>query len=384
MTGAFVIGAQVMPSRRSILVGAAALAIAGPLGAKGLGAQGSGADRYRRAMVIDGLSSIGNLDPKAPGVRAQLDVFRASGLTAINQTVGAAGNTPDRFGETLRRIARYERFIRAFPDRLLHVRSAADLKLAQDSNRLGVIFGFQDCVPLETEIDRLDLFDQLGVRIIQLTYNKRNLVGDGCLETANGGLSDYGREVVAGLNARRIMVDTSHAGARTIADAIAASTAPIAISHTGCRALVDVPRNTPDAEFRALADKGGVAGIYFMPFLRAAGQPRGEDVIRHIEHAVKVAGEDHVSLGTDGGIRAAPTGAAALAEQRQFYDERKALGVAAPGEAPDVLNIVPDYNEPTRFLRLADDLAARRWPERRIEKLLGGNFARLCADVWGG
>jgi len=145
-----------------------------------------------------------------------------------------------------------------------------------------------------------------------------------------------------------------------------------------------VPRNTSDAELRALADKGGVAGIYFMPFLRAQGQARAEDVIRHIEHVVKVAGEDHVSLGTDGGIRAAPTGAEALAAQKRFYEERKAMGVAAPGEAPDVLNLVPEYNEPSRFLRLADDLAARGWPARRIEKLLGGNFARLCADVWGG
>lgn len=366
------------PSRRTVIAGAAALVLAGRANAKGFGA-----DRYARTMVIDGLGSLGNLDPKSPGIRAQLDAFRASGLTAINQTVGAGGNAPGRFEETLRRIARYARFVSAFPDRLMQVRSVADLKAAQNSKRLGVIFGFQDSVPLGTEIDRLDLFDILGVRIVQLTYNVRNLVGDGCLEPANAGLSAYGREVVAALNARRMIVDASHAGARTIADAIAASRAPIAISHTGCRALVDVPRNTSDAELRAMADKGGVAGIYFMPFLRAQGQARAEDVIRHIEHVVKVAGEDHVSLGTDGGIRGAPTGPEALAAQKRFYEERLAMGVAAPGEAPDILNLVPEYNEPARFLRLVDDLAARGWPGRRIEKLLGGNFARLCADVWG-
>jgi membrane dipeptidase len=371
--------ADMSPNRRTVLAGAAALAFAGRADA-----QSFGADRYARAMVIDGLGSLGNLDPRSPGIQAQLAAFRASGLTAINQTVGAGGGAPGRFEETLRRITRYARFVSAFPDHLLQVRSAADLKLAQQSGRLGVIFGFQDSVPLETEIGRLDLFDLLGVRIVQLTYNIRNLVGDGCLEPANAGLSAYGRDVVAALNTRRMLVDASHAGTRTIADAIAASTAPIAISHTGCRALVDVPRNTSDAELRALADKGGVAGIYFMPFLREQGQARAEDVIRHIEHVVKVAGEDHVSLGTDGGIRAAPTGAEALAAQKRFYDERKAMGVAAPGEAPDVLNLVPEYNEPTRFLRLADDLAARGWSARQIEKLLGGNFARLCADVWGG
>ncbi len=364
-------------SRRALIGGAAALAFAGPARAAEFGRA-----RYAGAMVIDGLSSLGSLDPQGPDIAAQLAGFRASGLTAINQTVGAGGNTPGRFEETLRRIVRYQRFIAAFPDRLLHVRTAADLRAAKDSGRLGVIFGFQDSVPLETEAGRLDLFDLLGVRIVQLTYNRRNLVGDGCLEPGNAGLSQFGREVVAGLNARRMIVDASHAGQRTIAEAIAASTAPVAISHTGCRALNDVPRNTTDADLRALADKGGVAGIYFMPFLRASGQPRAGDVIRHIEHAVKVAGEDHVALGTDGGIRAVELDAGYAEGQRRFYEERKAAGIAAPGEAPDVFNLVPDYNEPARFLRLADDLAARGWPARRIEKLLGANFARLCADVW--
>lgn len=365
-------------SRRALIGGAAALALAGPARAADFGAA-----RYRRAMVIDGLSSLGSLDPHAPGIADQLAVYRASGLTAIHETVGAAGNTPGRFEETLRRVTRYQRFVQALPDHLLHVRTAADLGSAQASGRLGVIFGFQDTVPLETEIGRLDLFDLLGVRIVQLTYNKRNLVGDGCLEPGNAGLSDYGRDVVAGLNARRMIVDASHAAQRTIAEAIATSAAPIAISHTGCRALNDVPRNTTDADLRALADKGGVAGIYFMPFLRASGQAHAGDVIRHIEHAVKVAGEDHVALGTDGGIRGVELNADYAASHRRFYEERKAMGVAAPGEAPDVFNLIPEYNEPARFLRLADDLAARGWPARRIEKLLGANFARLCADVWG-
>jgi len=154
-------------------------------------------------------------------------------------------------------------------------------------------------------------------------------------------------------------------------------------SRDGKVIFYDVPRNTHDSELRALADKGGVAGIYFMPFLRDGGQPRPADLIRHIEHAVNVAGEDHVALGTDGAIEGDVLNAETAAAQRRFYEERKAQGIAAPGEAPDVFNLIPDYNEPRRFLLLADDLAARGWPARRIEKLLGGNFARLCADVWG-
>src|SRR5262249_18348244 len=142
--------------------------------------------------------------------------------------------------------------------------------------------------------------------IVQPTYNRRNLMGDGCLETADGGLSMLGHELIAEINRLNVLLDLSHAGPRTVSDGIAASRAPMAITHTGCRDLVDVPRNTYDRHLRALADRGGVAGIYFMPFLRASGQPHAEDLIRHLEHAVNVCGEDHVGLGTDGilsGIR---------------------------------------------------------------------------------
>src|SRR3546814_6397908 len=99
---------------------------------------------------------------------------------------------------------------------------------------------------------------------------------------------------------------------------------------------------------RALADKGGVAGIYFMPFLRTNGQPRAADVIRHVEHAVKVAGEDHVAIGTDGGICGFVLADAYAEGQRRFYAESKAMGIAAPGEASDVFNRIPDYHGPAR------------------------------------
>jgi membrane dipeptidase len=107
------------------------------------------------------------------------------------------------------------------------------------------------------------------VRIFQLTYNRRNLVGDGCLESGNAGLSEFGRKLVSRLNERKLLVDLSHAGERTTLEAIEASKTPIAISHTGCAALVPNPRNKTDRELRKLADKGGYVGIYLMPFLRS-------------------------------------------------------------------------------------------------------------------
>jgi membrane dipeptidase len=208
-------------------------------------------------------------------------------------------------------------------------------------------------------------------------------MGDGCLEEADGGLSRLGHEFVSEVNRLRIVLDLSHAGRKVISQGIQASKAPMAITHTGCRALVDLPRNTDDVSLRALADRGGVAGIYFMPFLRASGQPHAEDLIRHLEHAVNVCGEDHVGLGTDGYISAVEINDAFRESIRKSVEARRKAGISAPGESPDVVNLIPEYNEPRRFLKLADDLAKRGWSGARVEKILGANFARLFAEVWG-
>ena len=217
---------------------------------------------------------------------------------------------------------------------------------------------------------------------MQLTYNRRNLVGDGCLEPGNAGLSTFGRALVERLNERKLLIDLSHGGERTTQEAIAASKVPLAISHTGCAALVPLPRNKTDAELRALADKGGVAGIYLMPFLRSEGQPTAEDLLRHIEHAVKVCGEDHVGIGTDGGISPIKFDAEYRKKFAAEVAERRAHGISAPGERPDVYTFLPDLNSADRFARIGALLAQRGHSAARIEKILGGNFARLFDTVW--
>jgi len=256
-------------------------------------AAGFSDQQYARAMVIDALGGPGGFDPSEPddaplSPKSIADV-RASGVTAVNVTVNAVGNGLDRFAKTVAAIAGVEHELNAHPDVFLKILSAKDIAAAKSSNRMGLIFGFQDTSMLEGDLTRLAMFYDLGVRISQPTYNRRNLMGDGCLETSDGGLSKLGHEFIAEMNRLHMLLDLSHAAPRTISEGIAASSAPMAITHTGCRALVDVPRNTPDSSLKALADRGGVAGIYFMPFLRASGQPHAEDVIRHLEHAVNVA-----------------------------------------------------------------------------------------------
>lgn len=342
--------------------------------------------QYSNAIVIDALGEPGGFDPDEPrdaplSAKSVADAL-ASGITAVNVTVNQVGNGPGRFEQTVAGIAGVEHELAAHPDVFLKVLSARDLTAAKSSKRMGLILGFQDTSMLEGDLTRLATFYDLGVRISQPTYNRRNLMGDGCLETADGGLSRLGHELIAELNRLHMLLDLSHAGPRTISEGIAASTAPMAITHTGCRSLVDVPRNTHDDSLKALADRGGVAGIYFMPFLRASGQPHAQDLIRHLEHAVNVCGEDHVGLGTDGVISAIELNDSFAKFQRKFFEDRVKAGIAAPGEAADVFNLVPEYNSPRRFKTLADDLSHRGWSDARIEKILGRNFARLFGDVW--
>jgi membrane dipeptidase len=377
-----------MINRRQLIAGAAGSIIANkwPV-ARAAASGGYVRGRYDRAIVIDALGGLGEFDPDAaedaPLSARGLSDARASGVTAINFTVNSVGNGPNRFMDTVTNIAGLEHELTAHPDALMKILKGSDIQSAKSTKRVGIIYGCQDTTMLEGDLKKLAVFADLGVRIVQPTYNIRNLMGDGCIETADGGLSKLGYQFIAEMNRLNLLLDLSHAGPRTIAEGIGASKAPMAITHTGCRELVDLPRNTRDSELKALAARGGVAGIYFMPFLRTSGQPHAEDLIRHIEHAVNVCGEDHVGLGTDGSLSGVPLTDAYRAYFKKDEEARIKAGFAAPGESADVLTVVPEYNEPLRFNRLAGDLSSRGWPASRIDKLLGANFARLFAAVWG-
>jgi len=371
------IGGNAMDRRQFIVATGAAA------GALALGRAASAAPAGSRIM-IDGLSGFRAGEGGRVTEPAVVAAIRAGKLTALSQTVGEVGNGPDRFLRAVEGIAGMDRMIADNPDLLMKITSAADLRAAHAGRRLGLIYNVQDSTALEGDASRVALFKTLGLRVQQLTYNKRNLAGDGCLEPGNGGISDFGRQVIAAVNANRLLLDLSHASQRTIAEGIAAAKAPPAITHTGCRDLVDFPRNTFDREMRAVADKGGVVGIYLMPFLRNGGQPQREDLLRHLDHAVKVAGEDHVSIGTDGPLMGFTVNDEARAAQRAFYEDRAKRGIAAPGEAADVMNFVEGYNDVDRMNGIAADLKTRGWTEARIDKVLGGNLLRLFGDVWGG
>lgn len=339
---------------------------------------------YSDAVVIDGLGGPGeyNAPPGTPLSDNALADLRASGLTAINVTVSGVGSYARDSEQTIKAIAYWNAQIAANPQHLLVVRSAADIAAAKRDGKLGLIYGFQDATPIGEELDRVDLFAQLGVRVFQLTYNRRNLVGDGCLEPGNAGLSTFGRGLIERLDARGLSIDLSHAGERTTREAIAAARGPIAITHTGCAALAPLPRNKTDAELKALADKGGVAGIYLMPFLRSEGQPTASDLVLHIEHAINVCGEDHVGIGTDGVISPIRFDDEFRRKHTADVENRRARGISAPGERADVYTFLPDLNEVDRFARIGALMAGRGHSDVRIGKILGGNFQRLFQATW--
>jgi len=348
--------------------------------------------KKKRPFVINALGGLGNpnrgewseeeiaahrLDPRP------IADARAAGVAATNLTLGYVFGEDDPFVSTIEDIAWWDEAIRFRPDALMKIRDAADISAAHEKGLAGVIYGFQSSDMFAGDPARARIFADLGVRICQLTYNLRSAAGDGALVAENKGLTEFGRALVAALNREKLLVDLSHGGEKTTTDAIAASTAPIAITHAGCASLAPHPRNKTDAEPKALADKGGVMGVYFMPYLSPGRQHMAADILAHIEHAVNVCGEDHVGVGTDGGVTAIDNMPAYLEGHRKDVENRKRLGVGAPNEDPDIILVPPDLMGPTQFEVLASMLAARGHKEARIEKILSGNFLRLFGEVWG-
>jgi membrane dipeptidase len=340
------------------------------------GTQPAIAALYKNAIVIDSLCSP-LVDLDNPPTAETLAAVRQSGITAINLTI-----SDGTFEGTAGNIAVTEALVDNYPDAFLIVRRYSDIALAKRENKIGIMPGFQHTAFLEENPDRIDVFRQFGVRIMQLTYNNRSIFGDGCLEPGNAGLSKAGIAAVKKMNDLGIAVDLSHSGYRTTSEGIAASAKPVLISHSGCAAVYPHPRNKPDDILKSLADRGGYFGVYLMPYVVASPTiPTREHVLDHLVHAINVCGADHVGIGSDGSIQKIILNA----EQKAAFDKdiahRKQLGIGAPGE--DRYPYVPDLNGPDHMEVIAAELARRGQPTPVIEKVLGANFQRVIGEIWG-
>ena len=332
-------------------------------------------------LWIDACGGVLSGDPLSPEMLLQM---KASKISCVFQTVGAVGNPSET--ETLlsivQGIADLQSQVDQHPDDFRFIRRIEDIQQAKQQQRIGIGFALQDGVAFQNDLEILNTLKGLGLRIIQPTYNIRNKLGDGCMVPENLGLSAQGFKAVEKLNELGILLDLSHCGVNTTRDGIAHSKKPVAFTHTGCMAIHIHPRNKTDQQLRALADKGGVAGIYIMPYLSPRGQPTANDLILHLEHAINIAGEDHVGLGTDGTIL--PT--ELTAEYKKWFAEMTAervkSGIGPKNENPTAYLFANDLNMPNRFGTLAQMLSKRGHSATRIEKILGDNFARLFHEVW--
>ena len=368
--------------RRTFTANFAAAMAAGPAVAQRRPSSGW----YDRAIVVDALGGIG--DPYSPeeqlrlGDRAWKEMVE-TGVTVVRDTVMPVGNVADPWADYQKDVAVKHDIVNANPDRMILARTAADILKAKREKKVAMVIGTQDTAMVGPEFDRLAQLRKDGVMTVQLTYNNRNLAGDGALEPANAGLSKLGRATIERIEAEKLLLDLSHGGAKTMAEAAAHAKRPLVISHTGAKALTDHPRNTSDETIKAVADKGGVVGVYFMPFLTLDSHPRGEDLLRHVEHVANVAGEDHVGIGTDNGPLPTILDEETKAKLKVWQESRIKAGIAAPGEAVGVYPLVADYNSVDRYRRFVADLQKRGWSQTRLEKLMGGNFLRVYRDAWG-
>ena len=332
---------------------------------------------YRDSFILDGnaLASIGWLLTR-PNQEEITKGIRDSGITAVKATLGGAMGD---FAGTVADIAKADQLMEKRPELFLKVRTAADFERARSDKKLGVIYSFESAAMLEDKIERIEIFRGLGVRVMQLNYNRRTPFGVGCLDGETDGLTDLGRQAIAKMNELGVALDLSHSNTQTTADGIAASSKPPLITHAGCRAIYQHPRNKEDRELKALADKGGVVGIYMLPYITASPkQPMRDDYLQHLEHALKVCGEDHVGIGSD--VPFFEVDASDLAEMKKDTEKRKADGIAAPGE--DRPTYIPDLNTPRKMELVADALLKRGHKASVVTKVLGENFKRVFGEIW--
>jgi membrane dipeptidase len=299
----------------------------------------------------------------------------ASGMDAITVTLCDPKPEGDEaLALAVDSLLAHDRFLASKPQFFLKGNSAADISRARQEGKLAVFYLYQNTVQFGTSPDRVDMFYRLGLRSAQLTYNTRNDVGVGCWE--QGGLTPHGRELIAQMNSIRMLIDLSHANMQTMAETIAASRQPVIISHTACVAVHENRRNTTDENLRAVASKGGLVGICQMrPFLTTKKSDNLHAYFDHLLHAIRVAGVEHVCIGSDRDHRVIELTPEYVAELKKEEGSQ-----VQENELPYFIN---ELNGPRRMEAVWDGLVRRGLGSADVDKVMGSNILRLYRDVIG-
>ncbi|HEY9459711.1 MAG TPA: membrane dipeptidase [Paralcaligenes sp.] len=328
-----------------------------------------------RKLVIDGLVYFCDGDP-AP--------FRAGGVTAANITVThmhwGLEETFTAFGQWHKRLAAPDSGWRL-------VRTAGDILAAQAQGRTGLIMGWQNSLPFGTELDRVTAFHALGLRVVQLTYNEANEVGDGCLEERGGGLTRFGKTLVAEMNRVGIAIDLSHCGERTTIEAADASCKPVLVTHANAKGLDDQIRNKSDKAIRAVAKTQGIIGTSIHGFLNWDNNPKHPpslaNFVRHAQYVADLVGVEHVGIGTDFSVAQSEESVRSILElSKGAYPETggkyaEAFGNSSAGRYP------PETPTPAQFPHIIDALERGGFSSDEVAAIAGGNFLRVLGQIWG-
>ena len=373
-------------NRRTMLLGGlAASAVAFPMINRGSFAFAAAPDRrysaraiklVRESLVIDMLAPLKlDLSPTLfdqPFGPADIADFRASGITAFHNSFGIGGPTAKE--EALVYMAAWQGFVGRQSDLFTLVYRATDLDHAKRSGKVGVIMGLQNADQFETVKDVAEFY-RIGLRCAQLTYNSQNMIGSGSTDRIDGGVSDYGAEIIQAMNKSGMLVDVSHSGDKTTLDAIELSQKPIAITHSNCRALTPHPRNKSDEAIGKLAAKGGVIGITGVRmFVRDRDPTTVSNMADHIDHVVKLAGIEHVGIGSDADLNGYDD------MKPDQYRELKAMYKSSYAFRDKI--DIDGFDHPRKVFDLTEELIRRDYSDDNIKLVLGGNFRRLLGANW--
>ncbi len=329
---------------------------------------------YRRvheeAIVFDGTCPLLTHSP------AHTSYYVEGGVTVVAPSLAANHNC----GEAIMRMANWLNIICERSHELAQVTDAAGFRRAKTEGKLGILFHFQNSLPLEQSIELVDVYHALGVRVIQLTYNVRNFVGDGCLEPNDAGLSAFGRRLIKAMNRAGIAVDCSHTGIQTTLDAMDVSERPVVFSHNLTKAVCDSPRNLTDEQIKRVAEMGGVIGINgFPPFVAKKRRPTLEDLLKHVDHIADLVGIEHVGIGIDFEY----IGDSMQEASKAHYDYFVKTGQWDPKDYPPPPYYYPSgLDDPRCFPNLTKALFERGYDEVETKKVLGENFMRVYSQIW--
>ena len=304
---------------------------------------------------------------------ADLQPFIDSGINVIHPAIGMGG--PNAYENALQFFAGWNGFIASNGEFFTRIDSAGDLKRIKKSGKLGVILGIQNSEHFRRP-DDVDLFRGLGQRVSQLTYNARNLIGNGSTERRDDGISDFGIAIIERMNKAGMAVDVSHCGDRTTLDAFEISKKPVLITHSNCRALVPGhPRLKTDEAIKKVGAAGSVIGITGVRMFVKGDEPTTvEHVLDHFDHVRKLIGPQHLGVGSDIDLYGYDAMPPELNKQlRAGYK-----GSYSFREKIDIEGL----NHPKRMFDLAEGLIRRKYSDSEIEGILGGNFERVLTQIW--